>query len=144
MDIWATIVSMFADVLTIAASGIAIYLFLTKRKTVSLAFRTLLNYSSQMTLSELKAKLDRLNELTADDQEQAQEVRNILSDITGQIEGNPKLSREFRDVLKKAANLANGRADLNERRKRALVSELRERLRHVDIEGLHTLIGEEK
>ncbi|MCK4225042.1 MAG: hypothetical protein KAX39_07660 [candidate division Zixibacteria bacterium] len=144
MDVWATIVSMLANVLTIVASGIAIYLFVTKRKTVSLAFRALINYSSQMTLSELKAKLDRLNELTADDPQQAQEVRNILGDVTGQIQGNPKLSREFLDVLKKAAKLADGRVDLTEQRKRALVSELRERLRHANIEGLHILMGEKK
>eukprot|EP01133_Synstelium_polycarpum_P004197 gene4198-4891_t len=56
------IVGLFADIFTIGASAIAIYLFVFKRDAIASVFSLLLNYSYQLSLTELKEKLDRINE----------------------------------------------------------------------------------
>lgn len=133
--------SFIANVFTIAASGIAIYIVIFKRETISTVFKVLLNYSSQLTLSELKAKLERLNDLSADDSTQAQEVINILNEIVGQIRGNKRLRSQFPEILSKLQSLAENPRKLTEPRKRSLVSELRESLRHIDLENYDSLMG---
>jgi hypothetical protein len=136
------IVSSLANLFTIATSAIAIWLFIFKRKTIIGVFRILINYSSQITLSELKIKLERLNDFNADDQEHARNVLNILSDIAGQIKGNPRLKKQCFDVLERIENFTdNPKATFNERKKRSLVSELREQLRHVDVKNFDELVG---
>jgi hypothetical protein len=96
-DIIYQIVNLFSSLLSGIVAGIAIYLFIAKRKTITSFFNSLLNYSVQISLTELRNKLDILNSLNADDDEQKIEVINILNDITGQIRGNP--------VLKKKCNI---------------------------------------
>ena len=143
-DEFLKVMALLANVATIGASSIAIYLFLTKRKAIASAFRVLLNFSSQLTLSELRSKFDRLNELTAADPEQIDDVINILNEIVGQIRGNQALAEQFDDLIPKLSSLAEDRRRLNEPRKRALISELRERLRHVNVENYGDLIGDNK
>jgi hypothetical protein len=61
-----------SNVFTILASGIAIYIFFSKRKSISSIFDLLVNYTFQLTLSELKEKIERLNEYNAKDPEQSE------------------------------------------------------------------------
>ena len=133
--------SLVANIFTILASGIAIYLFFFKRKTISTAFKVLVNYSFQMTLSELRAKLDRLNDLNTNEPSHTEEIVNIFNEIVGQIRGNRKLSKEYTEILEKLTGYAESPKKLTEPRKRSIVSELRERLRHIDIEDLDELAG---
>ncbi len=142
MEIILKILTALANVFAIIASGIAIYLFVAKREVIYSALRVLVNFSSQMTLAELKAKLERLNDLSANDQEQSDEVINILNEILGQIRGSKHLSKKFSDVIPKVAAIAEGKRRLSEPKKRALVSELRERLRNIDVDNYADLIGE--
>ncbi len=95
----ADIVAFIANVLTSVASGIAVYLFMTKREYISSIFKVLLSYSTQLTLSELKEKLDSLAELHCPGD--VDEVVNVLHDISGQLRGNPKLEPHFRLLVER-------------------------------------------
>ena len=127
------ILSVVSNFFAISASAIAVYLFLFKRDTISSAFRLLLNYSKQLTLSDLMGKLDRLNDFNATDDNQRVEVVNILHEVEGQILGNKSLKEEFPDFLKKLNGYTSGKKEISEPLKRSLVSELRENLRNLDV-----------
>jgi hypothetical protein len=129
------LVSIFANLLTICASGIAIYLFVTKRKALQLVVDTLVNWSFQLTLSELKNKLERLNEYNANEPTDVDEIRNILHEIAGQIRGNPRLPASALNFSKRLEQLASGRS-IKETSKRSAVSELREILRNIELNAV--------
>jgi len=135
------IIQIIANVFTIIASGIAIYLFIFKLDTISNAFKVLLNYSYQITLSELNAKLERLNDLNANDSSHKEEIVNIFNEIVGQIRGNKKLKKEFSGIFKKLSIYAESPNKLTEPKKRSIVSELRERLRHINFKSFDEMIG---
>lgn len=139
-----SIASFAASIMTILASGIAIYLYVTKRQSISNVFHLLLNYSYQITLSELRLKLDKLNDLDADDDDQCAEVINIFSDILGQIKGNDVLNNHFEEMMVRLKTLSSSKKTLTEARKRGIVSELRERIRHLDIKNIDRIAGEHR
>ncbi len=135
-DFWGILsftLSMVSDSLTIAVSSIAAYLFFFKKKPISDAFKALLNYSFHITLSELRAKLERLNDLNADDPDKKEQVVNILCEVLGQIRGNKRLRAEFPALLKTLTVFTNTPYKLNEHSKRGLVAELRESLNSINI-----------
>jgi len=136
--------SLISNVFTIIASGIAIYLFLYKGKEISSVLDLLLNYTHQLSLSEVKEKLERLNEYNAKDPEQCEKIVNILNEIIGQIRGNSRLKIHFEEVVSTIESLIADKRKLTEPRKRALVSELRERLRHLNVKNIDNLVGETK
>jgi hypothetical protein len=128
----------------IGASIIAIYLFLFKRETISSAFKLLINYSKQLTLSDLKSKFERLNDFDANDEKQKVEVINILHEIEGQINGNISLKQEFSEVLKKVNSYTSLKKKITEPIKRSLISELRENLRNLDIQNFNGIINKKQ
>jgi hypothetical protein len=142
LEVAIKILTATANVFTILAAGIAIYVFIAKREVLSSALRVLLNFSFQITLVELKSKLERLNDLSADDPNEINDVINILNEIVGQIRGSKILSKQLKEVISKVTEIAENRRRLSEPKKRALISELRERLRNIDVENYADLIGE--
>jgi len=134
--------SLASNLSTIFASGIAIFLFLFKRKKISSVFDLLINYSYQLSLAEVKEKIERLNEYNAKDPEQSEMVINIFNEIIGQIRGNQKLKSHFSELLVTLEALASDKRKLTEPRKRAAVSELRERLRNLNVQNIDHLVGE--
>ncbi|WP_444932874.1 hypothetical protein [Microbulbifer sp. JTAC008] len=134
-------ISLVSNLFTIFASGIAIYLFLAKRKSISSVFHLLMNYGYQLSLSEIKEKLEKLNDYNAKDSDQCEQIINILNEIIGQIRGNDKLRNHFSSFLNKLEVLVSDRRKLTEPRKRAVVSELRERLRHLNIRNIDDFVG---
>lgn len=124
-----------ANLFTIAASGLAIYLYFSNRAKLSAALQLLLNYSFQTTLSELKEKLERLNEYNANEPTELPEIRNILHEIAGQIRGNDRLGSMAPTLATKIENLAQGKK-LTEPAKRAIVSEVREQLRNIQVNNI--------
>jgi predicted PurR-regulated permease PerM len=136
------LVTILSNIFTIIASSIAIYIFITKRETISTVFNLLINYTFQLSLSEIKEKLEKLNEYNAKNAEDNEKVINILNEIVGQIKGNDKLRKHFQELLSEVDVFASGRKKLNEFKKRALVSELRERLRHLNVRNIDKLVGE--
>ena len=138
---WLTITS---NIFSIFASGIAIYLFLFKKKAISAVFGLLVNYTFQLSLSEIKEKLERLNEYNAKNPEQCEKIVNILNEIIGQIRGNSKLKIHFTEILSTIEGLVSDKRKLTEPRKRAVVSELRERLRHLNVTNIDNLLGDKE
>jgi len=135
-------VALISNIFTVFASWIAIYLFLFKRKAISSIFDLLINYTYQLSLSEVKEKIERLNEYNAKDPEQNEKIVNIFNEIIGQIKGNHKLKNHFAELLVTLEILATDRRKLTEPRKRAAVSELRERLRHLNVQNIDNLVGD--
>ena len=143
MDSLFKVTSFISSVFTIFVSGIAIYLFCTKRKSIYSVFKLLLNYSYQLSLSELKEKLERLNDYNARDPDDREHIINILNEIMGQIRGNDKLKTPLNELLIRIRRLVSNEGKrLTEPNKRAFVSELREKLRHLNVKNLDDLVGE--
>jgi hypothetical protein len=129
---WVDVVSVIGNVFTTVASIIAIYLFATKRAEISAAFRLLLNWSFQTTLTDLRGKLDRLNEYNANESSDVPEIRNILHEIAGQIRGNTELQRAAPNLANRLEGLASNKR-LTEPSKRSIVAEVREVLKTIQV-----------
>ncbi|MEC3907797.1 hypothetical protein VOI54_12270 [Tamlana sp. 2201CG12-4] len=140
MEKISEIISLVANLFTIGASGIALYLFFFQRGKISNAFNLLLNYSTQLTLSELKSKLDRLNHFNANDTKQKEEVINILHEIQGQTTGNLFLKENLNNIIEKIEGFIEKPKNLTEPRKRSLVHELRESIRNLDFDSYNKII----
>lgn len=136
-DFW---ISFTANFLTISVSAIAIYVFFANKEKISNAINLILNYSKQLTLSELKFKIEKLNDFTTNDIGQKQEVINILSEIEGQIMGNIKIKVELELQCEKIHEFIDNPKYLTEPKKRSLVSELRESVRNIDISNYQNII----
>lgn len=136
------IVSFISDFFSAIAAGIAIYLFIYKRKSIISFFNLLLNYSVQISVRELTTKIDTLNDLNADNDIQKKEVVNIFNEIAGQIRRNPILNKKC-NVLEKLSKYAENPRELNEPRKRSIISELRENLRNIEFQNYSEVVGDE-
>ena len=132
-------IKILADSLTIIASSIAIYIFICKKNEVKLLFRVLVNYSYQTTLSEIKAKLDRLNEYNANEPEDIDEIKNLLHEIAGQIKGNEKLQKKQPELVTRIERFANSKS-MKESTKRSLISEIRELLKNLNVDSIEKYI----
>lgn len=137
IDFW---INLIANVFTIITSGLAVYLFVVNREQIASAVHALVNYSIQQTVSDLKYKIERLNDYNASDKTQSVEVINLLHDIEGQIIGNKTLSSSLSEQLAKISNFTTNPRLLTEPKKRSLVSELREKVRHVDLSNYRKIL----
>jgi len=136
------VISVLANVFTIAASGLALWIFFSKRLQISSVLKLLLSYSMQISLRELNDKLDQINNLRV--AEDFEEIGNIFHDIFGQVRGNSRLYREFSSLIENAElNIASQKL-FSEAKKRALVSEIREKLRHLDMMNVEGKFAGEK
>lgn len=144
VDVIKAIIELISELFTIVASGIAIYLYFFKKEVIKSIFDLLLNYSIQISISELKVKLEKLNDLTANDAEQKEEITNILNEIVGQLRGNSILKESCKEILTKLSHFAENSANLTEPQKRSIVSELRENLRNIDLQNYNDLIRREQ
>ena len=133
-------VAFLANLFEIAAAGVAIYLFIFKRQTITSIFRLLTNYAFQATLSELRAKLDRLAELSASEDAEKPEILNLFGDILGQLCGNSVLTRACPKPIRKLSVYIARPETLTEPRKRGLLSELRENIRNADVMNYDDLV----
>ncbi|MFP8967772.1 hypothetical protein ACKC9G_14410 [Pokkaliibacter sp. CJK22405] len=133
-------ISFLSNVMTVLASGIAIYIFVSNKDKIASVFTLLMNYSQQLSLSELKEKIERLNEYNAKDSEECERIVNIFNEILGQLKGNEKIKSHFIEMIESIENMVSDRRRLTEPKKRALVSELRERLRHLSVKSIDDLV----
>ena len=136
--------SLVSNIVTVVASGIAIYLFITKWKSISSIFSLLINYTFQLTLSELKEKLEKLNEYNAKEPENYDNIVNIFNEIVGQIRGNNRLKSYFSEQITTIEKLISNRKNLTEPKKRSIIFEIREKLRDLNMENIHDLVGEKR
>jgi DNA-binding GntR family transcriptional regulator len=135
-------ISFAADLLTIVTSVIAIVLLVKKGPAIASAVRLLINFSFQTTLAELRQKLERLNEYHAADPDGNIEIVNIFHELHGQISGNPRVLAAMPDLAQKLQKMLNSTKAITEPRKRAMISEMREVLRNMDVESIEKYLGE--
>lgn len=133
--------NLIETLLSIGATGIVVYLFVYKRKSISPIYRYLENYTFKITINELQIKLERLNEFNANDDTDRKIVINILNEIVGQMRGNPILSRNCTEIINKLSKLAKS-PRLNDAYKRTVLFELRERLKYIDVQEHNETLGE--
>lgn len=136
------VLEVVANAATVAAMLLAFWIYFSNRAKISAAIQMLLNYSFQTTLAELKEKLERLNEYKANEPCDVPEIRNILHEIAGQIRGNDRLSKDATGLADKVERLAQVKR-LLEPQKRALVSEVREKLKNIQVNSLEFGDGDE-
>lgn len=147
--IWEEVVSLVSFVSNTTsslASIIAVYLFLFKRKAIVSAFSLLLNYSHQLTLSEIKEKLELLNNFNASEPAHTDIISNIFHELLGQMRGNDRLTVLMSVQIEKLELLFdfdNGVTvtQISEAKKRALISEIREKVRHLNVRNVDELAG---
>ncbi|WP_227432292.1 MULTISPECIES: hypothetical protein [Pseudomonas] len=147
MKLLIDITGLFADIFTIGASGIAIYLFAFKRNAIASVFSLLLNYSYQLSLTELKEKLDRINEYSAADDDENVVIMNILHEFLGQVRGNDKLKLIMAEqivLIEGVITKSDKGKKITEQIKRSLVSEVREKIRHLNIQVIDEIVGGRK
>lgn len=131
---WAKFaVDVLAAIFTIAASGIAVWVFLFKRDDIRAFLKVVKNFVHQNSLAELRMKLEKLNDLNASDPQGRDEVIGIFHDICGQIDGSPMLRDKLGNLSARIRRATTGRRLITDPQKRSLVSELRESLRHLDV-----------
>lgn len=135
IQITEKLISVFADLFTIFASGIAIWIFFTKSKEIKIAFQLMMNWSFQLTLTDLKSKVERLNEYNANNTDEIDEIKNILHEIAGQMRGNTRLILKAAPLIIKIERFASN-SKITEPKKRALTSEIREILRNIEVNSL--------
>lgn len=133
-------INALAGILTIIASSIAIFVFFKNKKKIATAINTLLNYSNQVSLNDLKNKIERLNDYNATDEGQKKQVVNILHEIEGQINGNRFLSENLNAQKEKIERYIDDTKLITEPKKRSLVSELRESIRTLDIDNFNSKV----
>ncbi|MRX70288.1 hypothetical protein SAMN06265349_101710 [Flavobacterium resistens] len=136
------IINFIANAMTIVTAGLAIYIFITNKDKIKTAFNFILNYSNQITLSDLKYKIEKINDFRTTIPEQKEEVINLLHDIEGHILGNKFLKDKLPDQLKKINNFTRNPAKLEEPQKRSLVSELKECVRNLDVSNFGDTISQ--
>lgn len=134
-------VAVLADLFAIGAAAIAIWIFVTKKKAISTAFSLLLAWAYQTTLSDIVAKLDRLNEYNASEPSDLAEIRNILHEIAGQFRGNKKLLEAAPTMPERLEKLAASKR-LSEPNKRSMVAEVREVMRNLTLDAIDPTVGE--
>lgn len=142
LDKFVFFLNLLALTTTSIASIIAIYVFFKNKEKISSAIDLLINYSHQLTLSEIKEKIERLNEYNAKDPDECEKIINIFNELIGQIKGNDRLRDHFGSKIDEIESLASDKRKLTEPRKRAMISEIRERVRHMKISNIDGLIGE--
>ncbi|MGO4710645.1 hypothetical protein AB4Y90_16380 [Chryseobacterium sp. 2TAF14] len=133
-------IELISNSLTIITAILALYLFFKNREKISSAINFLLNYSKQISITDLKFKIERLNDYTSNDQVQKKEIINLLSDIEGQFNGNYSLKKSLENQLHKINNFLENPKTLSEPKKRSLVSELRESIRNIDVSNYQNII----
>ena len=98
--------NLFEAVLSIGASGIVVYLYIRNKKYVSSINRDLINYTFRTTIKELEIKIDKLNNLNANDDTDRKDVINILNEIEGQMRGNQILNINCTEIINRLSKLA--------------------------------------
>jgi len=133
-------IEFLSNFLTIIAAAIAIIVYFRNKDKIASSINFILNYSKQMTLSDLKNKIERLNDYKASDEKGRSEIINILSEIEGQISANKSIKNELSEQFGKICQFISSPKLLTEPKKRSLVSELRECIRNIDIHNQKEII----
>lgn len=131
--------SVLSDFFGLIASLVAIGIFaysIVKRKKIFSLFRAISNYSHQITLTDLKVVLGKLEVLDGNNPANKQEILSLTSGLIGQIKGNNKIYFQVSDIVDALEEyLDNPKQRFTEPIKRNLLCQLAERLRQFDVEN---------
>lgn len=120
----------FADLLTILASLVAIYVFWMNRSEIGQVLKQIAGWRVHASTHEVQHKINKLSEL--DSEKNLSESKILLSQLIGQLNGVPEFSPELNDLLMELRKLARGKTVPNAK-KQELLSELTERLRNIQL-----------
>ncbi|AYF43739.1 hypothetical protein BALOs_0729 [Halobacteriovorax sp. BALOs_7] len=127
----------------IFASGIVIYLFITKKEQFASLYNVLKNYTQQVALSDLRAKLHSLERFKIDEDNKIKanrnEIINLMSEISGQLKGNPLLKIKCADLIRQLDSHISNPNSLTEPQKRVIGHELFEIIRHLSLNTVNGL-----
>ncbi len=132
----------FNVVFSTIAAIIVVYLFVFKRKAISSIYNLLLNYVFQISQNELLEKIKEINSLNAD--ESPKKVTEMLFDVKGQIQGNPILAKNCDSILKRISKFQQHPDQLTNVRVKELMSELKEKIKYINIQSYNEILGEKK
>jgi hypothetical protein len=138
----ADVTSFLANAITIVTGSLAVYIFVKKGPAIAAALNLLINFAFQTTLNELREKLERLNEYHAADTEENEEIVNIFHELHGQINGNSRVLSAMPEIADKLDKMLKSTKTITEPRKRAMVSQIREKLKSMNVENLSNFAGE--
>lgn len=120
----------FADLLTILASLVAIYVFWMNRSEIGQVLKQIAGWRVHASTHEVLHKINKLSEL--DSETNLSDSKILLSQIIGQLNGVPEFSSELDDLVKEFRKLAKAKTVPNAK-KQELLSELTERLRNIQL-----------
>ncbi|WP_460759436.1 hypothetical protein [Lysobacter fragariae] len=142
METVTTIVDFLGDLFTVMASALALYLYFFRRGEIGAAIKAIANFAYQSTLAELRQKLEALANLHASNGDHLDDIVSTWHDVCGQIEGNPALVVECAEFVKRVKRATNRATPISQPQHRALISQLREKLRHIDVTTFADALGE--
>lgn len=125
--------SIASDAGTVAATMLAFWIFLSKRKELVAFVRAVSNFALQDSLQELKQLLVELHGLDA--ARDPQKVKNIFYQVCGQLDGNPMLRERFASHIETMKKANKGARPITEHRKIELISSLRESLKYINADA---------
>jgi len=126
------IIELSADLGTITATVIAAIVFFKNGPEIKSLIKTLNNFAHRDSMSELRIKIELLASTKGTEQASSIEISSLFLEICGQIDGSPFLREELSDISSRMRNAASGRKIISEPQKRAMLSKLREMVRHLD------------
>jgi hypothetical protein len=136
---WAiTAISVAGDLFTVAASTIAIYLFIFKKEEINAAFQALIGYTFRLTLRDLERQLDDLNRLNADAPSQKTEIIGLLAEILGRARGDLRVGAAMDATLRRLETLLESPNAITQPKLRGLISELRGRIETAEVSTFRT------
>lgn len=128
------ITGFFANVLTILASCLAIYIFWTNRGQISQVLKDIASWRVHASVQEVTHKIVKLKEVNIE--KSPDEARILLSELIGQLNGVPEFRPELDGLIKKLRRLSTDKIPVNTK-KQELLSELTERMKNIQL-TMHT------
>lgn len=123
-------VQLVANILTIAASGVALYLFFFKSSAVSETIRGLRQFSFFLSHGELVRKLDKLEDEKLGTQSSKEKAYAIFQGVRGQLSQLPAIKRSLSDESTTIlTDISADSRNMNTANLNFLINELRELLR---------------
>jgi len=137
-------------ILQIAADSAAVLTFFagllfyfTKRQKIGVLYKAIIGLRNQESFRELTRKLDHLERLNVERKEEQKEVVNLLGEVLGQLRVNPALNSVSTENQRRLNSILDGSVKATEAFKRQICSELREGLRGLSYDSIHTLAQKE-
>lgn len=143
-EVLLRVIEVIADVGTIGAACVAILVFLRNGPELKSLIKTLNNFAHRDSMSELRIKIELVSSLHASDQSNSTEIASLFLEICGQIDGSPFLRDDLSEISSRMKNAASSRRSISEPQKRAILSELREIVRHLDYANFEELTNNAK